>query len=198
MRTNRGPFSPITGPESGYQGASRGGNRGVASSGSSMVVANTRIIILTITATSDIGVKLCLGKLAIDTRRCPVEPGGGRSGRLTGTPVTPTPRGRPKKNFPGLLVRTERAGVRHDERTAPQDSQARGAGQRNRRRQFARDQDADPYDEGHRKEDLRRTAAEAAPPSPISVRLNNRCLMHGSPIHRRRRCGSSSRTRSRR
>src|SRR6516165_5730024 len=84
MRTNRGPFSPITGPESGYQGASRGGNRGVASSGSNMVVANTRIVVLTITATSHIGVKLCLGKLAIDIRRCPVEPGGGRSGRLTG------------------------------------------------------------------------------------------------------------------
>ena len=62
MRTNRGPFSPITGPESGYQGASRGGNRGVASSDSNMVVAHMRIIILTITATSDIGVKLCLGK----------------------------------------------------------------------------------------------------------------------------------------
>jgi len=40
-----------------------------------MVVANTRIVILTIIATSDIEVKLCLGKLAIDTRHCPVEPG---------------------------------------------------------------------------------------------------------------------------
>ena len=50
------------------------------------------------------GVKLCLGKLAIDTRRCPVEPGGGQSGRLTGNTCHANPRGRPKKNFPGLLV----------------------------------------------------------------------------------------------
>ena len=103
MRTNRGPFSPITGPESGYQGASRGGNRGVASSGSNMVVANTRIVILTITATSDIGVKLCLGKLAIDIRRCPVEPGGGRSGRLTGKHLSrQLPAVGPRRTFRGF------------------------------------------------------------------------------------------------
>ena len=66
--------------------------------------------------------------------------------------------------------RAQRAGLRHDERKAAQDHQARGDrhpdGERIRQRQFARDQDADRHDEGHRKKDLRRTAAGAAPVRP--------------------------------
>jgi hypothetical protein len=63
--------------------------------------------------------------------------------------------------------------IRHDRRRASQDHEARGgdhsAGQRIRRRQFARDQDADRHDEGYRKKDRGRTAAGAAPVRPPSV-----------------------------
>jgi hypothetical protein len=40
-----------------------------------LLVANTRIVILTITGNLDIRAKLCLGKPAIDTRRYPAERG---------------------------------------------------------------------------------------------------------------------------
>jgi hypothetical protein len=66
--------------------------------------------------------------------------------------------------------RTERAGVRHDERRRCKITKGEAViGQlvnEIRKRQFARDQAADRYDEGHRKEDLRRTVARAAPVHP--------------------------------
>jgi hypothetical protein len=81
-------------------------------------------------------------------------------------PVRQPPRSAEEEPAGAAERRAQRARIRHDRRRAPQDHQARGghhsAGQRIRRRQFARDQDADRNDEGHRKEDRRRTAAGAA------------------------------------
>jgi hypothetical protein len=80
------------------------------------------------------------------------------------------PRGRPKKNLPTLLVAARNEPVyvttngRHPKITKREAivtrmvNESAGAN--------LRDQDADRHDEGHRKEDLRRIAARAAPVRP--------------------------------
>jgi hypothetical protein len=62
IQTNRGQFSPIRVAESGYQGASRGGNAGFDSSVSNMVLSNKIISVLTIEGSFDMSAKLRRGK----------------------------------------------------------------------------------------------------------------------------------------
>jgi hypothetical protein len=66
------------GARNGLSGGEQGRELGVDSSDSNFVDGNAHIVILIIIANPDIRAELCVGKQAIDTRRCPAE-----RGRLT-------------------------------------------------------------------------------------------------------------------